>query len=71
MADQPMRILVTLKALPMLVMNNLGVRQAMTLLAGRSGGMHALVAIGTVYAAVIRIRISKIAGLLCVANLTE
>lgn len=61
MADQLVRIHMTLQTLPVLPMNRLGMRQAMTILANWNGRMLALVAIGTVYPSMIRVRISQVA----------
>lgn len=68
MTDQLVRIHMTLQTLPVLPMNRLGMRQAMTILANWNGRMLALVAIGTIYPTMIRVRISKIAGNICMTN---
>lgn len=68
MADQLLRIHMTLQALPVLAINRLGMRQTMTSLANGNRRMLALVAISTVYPTIIRVRISKIAGNICMTN---
>lgn len=68
MADQLVRIHMTLQTLPVLTMNRLGMRQAMAILTSRNGKMRALVAIGTVYPTMIRIRISQITCNICMTT---
>lgn len=67
-----MRVTVTVvHALPEATMQRLVVRQAMAILATGRGGMGPLVAVNTVYPAVIRDCLREIPGFLNVTNLAE